>query len=230
MWSMASINGSLTKYGLPASSGVPYAITLGPDGAMWLTLTGGKILRAAFVFPAPTIAAVRNSGADGYLLAIQANSWVSIFGSNLTSGFSSRVWAAADIIGGNLPLSLDGVGVTVNGKHAYVEYISPTQINILAPDDAATGPVNVVVTNEFSSSPVFSTQMAAFSPAFFTFSPPNQRYVAGILLPGSDGTFNYLAPVGALGAGVLSRHATAGDIVELYATGFGPVNPMPPGG
>src|SRR5438309_684258 len=39
-----------------------------------------------------------------------------------------------------------------------------------------------------------------------------------------------LAPTGALGSGALSRPAKSGDILELFATGFGPTSPMPPAG
>jgi uncharacterized protein (TIGR03437 family) len=42
-------------------------------------------------------------------------------------------WASS-IMNGNLPTSLDGVTITVGGQLAYPDYISPTQINALAPD------------------------------------------------------------------------------------------------
>ena len=46
---------------------------------------------------------------------------------------------------GKLPTSLDGVSVNVGSKPAYVYFISPTQINVQAPD-VGTGPVPVTVT------------------------------------------------------------------------------------
>lgn len=180
-------------------------------------------------FLPPTISAVRNC-ADEYLQAIQSGSWVSIYGYNLAPAGSGRTWGAQDIVNGRLPLSLDGVKVTINGRPAPVEFISPTQINVLAPAGTATGPVDVVVNNESAVSAPFSIEVMTYSPAFFTFSPPNQKYIVAIAPPGSDGASVYLAPSGALGAGVLSRPARAGDIVELYATGFGPTNPAPPDG
>jgi uncharacterized protein (TIGR03437 family) len=141
------------------------------------------------------------------------------------------VWGAQDFVNGNLPLSLDGVRVAINGKPAAVESISPTQINVLAPNDtAAPGPVNVVVNNSNGTSAPFSTQLQAYSPAFFTFSPPNQRYITGVFPPGPEGSSDYLAPSGALGSNTSSRPAKAGDIVELYATGFGRTSPEPPEG
>jgi virginiamycin B lyase len=203
-------------------------ITLGPDGALWFA-DGSSIERAALVFPTPMVVDVRN-GADEYLQTIQSNAWVTIYGSNLAPTGSGRGWGEQDIVNGKLPLSLDGVSVTINGKPAYVEYISPTQVNVLAPDDAATGRVNVIVANGGSDSTAFSAEVQTYSPAFFTFSPPNQRYIAAIILGGPGGAFDYLAPSGSVGAGGSSRPAMGGEIVELYATGFGPTNPISPDG
>ncbi len=39
-----------------------------------------------------------------------------------------------------LPFNLDGVSVTINGKPAPVEYVSSSQINVLAPDDLLWAP------------------------------------------------------------------------------------------
>jgi len=109
--------------------------------------------------------------------------------------------------------------------------ISPTQLNVLAPDDDTSGPVNIMVTNQGTASAPFSAQLEMYSPAFFTFSPPNQRYIAAVFpLTNPDGSTEYLAPSGAFGTGASSRPARSGDIVQLYGTGFGPTNPKPPAG
>jgi hypothetical protein len=63
---------------------------------------------------------------------IQPGEWISIWGSNLASGSAS--W------NGNFPVSLGGTTVTINTKPAYLWYVSPTQINLQAPDDSATVP------------------------------------------------------------------------------------------
>jgi uncharacterized protein (TIGR03437 family) len=221
--------GTVTEYTLPASSTAPYAITSGPDGALWFTEPGGnQIGRAALVFTAPAIAAVTN-GADGDIKTIQSNSWVTIWGSNLAPAGSGRMWGAQDIIDGRLPLSLDGVSVTFNGKPGFVEYISPTQVNVLAPPDTAAGPASVVLKNGTASSTPFPAQLQTYSPAFFIFAPPNQKYIAAIC-PKPDGSFDYLAPVGAFGSSASSRPAKPGGIVALFGTGFGPTTPAPPPG
>ncbi len=47
---------------------------------------------------------------------------------------------------GTFTTSLGGASVTINGKVAYLSYVSPNQINAQAPDDTATGAVPVLVT------------------------------------------------------------------------------------
>src|SRR5438128_1483930 len=66
---------------------------------------------------------------------IQPGEWVSIYGTNLASG--TAVWT------GNFPTSLGGTSVTINGKSAYLWFVSAVQINVQAPDDTATGTVPV---------------------------------------------------------------------------------------
>src|SRR6202041_2402275 len=92
--------------------------------------------------------------------------WVTIFGTNLSE--STQVWQADDFVNGLLPTSLQGVSVTIDGLPAYVEYISPTQINVLAPDDAKTGSVQVQVTTAGQQSNSLTVQEQQFAPAFFT--------------------------------------------------------------
>src|SRR5579863_10471903 len=87
----------------------------------------------------PTITLVAN--AEGENPTIAPNTWVEIKGQNLSKPGDTRTWATSDFAGNQLPTKLDGVSVTVNGKNAYVYYISPTQINILTPPDATQGAV-----------------------------------------------------------------------------------------
>ena len=54
--------------------------------------------------------------------------YVELYGSNLST--TTRTWAGSDFNGPNAPTTLDGVSVKVNGKTAFVYYISPSQINI----------------------------------------------------------------------------------------------------
>src|SRR5580692_4108293 len=120
--------------------------------------------------------------------------------------------------GSNLPVSLDGVSVTINGKPAYVEYISSTQINAIAPDDDTIGQVPVQVTTPQGASYAGTVLKQKLSPAFFTFLSGTTSYVAAVHL---DGTL--VGP-----DGPSSRPAVSGEVIEIYGTGFGPTTPAAP--
>lgn len=146
---------------------------------------------------------------------LQAGSWVNIFGTNLAT--TSRIWKDSEIINGNLPTSLDGVSVNINGKPAYIYYISPTQINLQAPDDTATGSVAITVTNAAGTSNVATATLAAVAPAIFTL---DGTYPAAVI-PTAAG-FDYLGPTAKFS---YARPAKKGDVVAFFATGLGPASP-----
>ncbi len=88
---------------------------------------------------------------------IQPGAWVSIYGTNLASG--TAVWA------GDFPTTLGGTSVTINGRPAYLSFVSPAQINLQAPDDMATGAVPVVVTTGAGAATSLVT-LSPYAPAF----------------------------------------------------------------
>lgn len=149
-----------------------------------------------------------------FLPGIAPGAWITIDGLNLSA--TTRTWQASDFSGNNLPTELDGVQVTVNGKQAYVYYVSPTQLNVLAPDDSMAGPIPIGVINLQGVSNVVNATESAFSPALFAFSEPTGGYVAAV---GSDGA--YITP---------SAPAKPGDTILLYGTGFGSTTPAQPAG
>ncbi len=161
----------------------------------------------------PTITLVANAEGENPLIA--PNTWVEIKGQNLSKTGDSRTWASSDFIGSQLPIKLDGIGVTVNGKNAYVYYISPTQINILTPPDAMQGAVSVIVTNNGAASQPYTAQAQALSPSFFVFN--GGPYVAATHVGGA-----FIGPP-SLYPG-LSTPAKPGETVVLYANGFGPTS------
>jgi uncharacterized protein (TIGR03437 family) len=121
---------------------------------------------------------------------------------------------------------LDSVKVLVNGHAAYVYYISPTQINVLAPDDATIGPVPVQVSNSLGLSNLLTVTKQSFAPSFFTYSPQSGRYAIA-----EDATsFALVGPAGLLGSSTVTRPAVPGEILTLYATGLGPTLPAYPYG
>ena len=151
-----------------------------------------------------------------FLAGFSQGSWITITGANLSG--TTRIWTGADFNGNSLPTSLDQVSVTVDGKPAYIYYISPTQINALSPADAALGSVPVQVTYAGKTSNVLNAGEVAFSPALFMFTPQGQKYVAAVR---SDG--QYIGPA-SLYPG-LTVPAKTGDTLLLFGTGFGPTNP-----
>jgi uncharacterized protein (TIGR03437 family) len=163
----------------------------------------------------PALTSVVN--AAGFQPGIVANSWVTIKGTNLAS--TTGDWSSS-IVNGALPTSLDGVSVTMGGKPAYVYYISPGQLNVLAPDLPA-GPVSVTVTTAGGTSAVFATTANAYGPAFFTW--PNSQVVA------TRQDYSYAVKAGTF-AGAATVPAKPGDVIILWATGFGPTMPAAPGG
>ena len=98
-----------------------------------IALIGGAgALAAAPATPSGGIANAA-SGAAG----VASGAWTSIYGSNLAA--ATRTLASTDIVNNQLPTTLGGVGVQIDGKAAYPYFVSPSQINVLAPAGAASG-------------------------------------------------------------------------------------------
>jgi uncharacterized protein (TIGR03437 family) len=171
------------------------------------------LLQRAQALPAPSSRVTSVAGAADGGASISPGSFVSIYG----AGFSdtTRSWAASDFVGASLPTALDGVSVTINGKPAAVSFISPTQINVIAPDDPAAGIVDVQVTTPKGKSYPGSTNRLNASPAFFRFTDSRTTYAAAVH---TDGTL--VAQTGSLG-----RPAVAGETISIYGTGFGATDP-----
>lgn len=148
-----------------------------------------------------------NNAADGGPIA--PNTWMAIRGSNLAP--TTRVWQDSDFSAGQMPTQLDGVSVTVNGKPAFVYYISPGQVNVLSPPDPLPASAPVILTANGTASPPFNASAQALAPAFFTFDGSNiaATHANGSLLgpatlyPGS------------------STPALPGETIVLYGNGFG---------
>ncbi|MDQ6666488.1 MAG: IPT/TIG domain-containing protein [Acidobacteriota bacterium] len=170
--------------------------------------------------PKPAVTSGVMNGAS-FQPGISPNSWITITGTNLAS--TTRSWSDGDFAGGNLPTQLSCTSVMVNNKPAFVEYISPTQINAIAPDDGSSGPVQVTVTAAGQSSDAASAQLQPLAPAFFLF---DGKYLAATHVNGS-----LLGKAGLFpGAPNATTPANPGEVVIFYGTGFGPTNPaIPPG-
>jgi uncharacterized protein (TIGR03437 family) len=165
----------------------------------------------------PAITKVAN--AEGESLTIAPNTWVEVKGTNLApTGVSSPAcapgycWQSSDFVNSQLPTTLQGVSVTLNGEKAFVYYISPSQINILTPPDLKAGPVTVQVTNAGTSSASFTVQAQTYSESFFVFNGGN--YVVATHV-----NYSLIGPTSLFPG--LSTPAQPGETIIIYANGFG---------
>jgi uncharacterized protein (TIGR03437 family) len=105
-------------------------------------------------------------------------------------------------------------------RPAYIYFISPGQLNVLAPE-LGPGQVSVTVTNSGSTSAAVATTASLYGPAFFVW-PPNQPVA-------TRQDFSFTAKAGTF-ARATTVPAKPGEILILWATGFGPANPVAPPG
>ncbi|MGO9095481.1 MAG: choice-of-anchor tandem repeat GloVer-containing protein [Bryobacteraceae bacterium] len=180
--------------------------------------TMGTVFRLALA--STTLPAISQSGGvvsgASFQPGVAPNSWITIFGTNLSS--ITDTWANA-IVNGNLPTSLDDVRVSVGGEPAYISYISPTQINALAPD-VGTGTVPVTVTNSIGTSSAVTAAVQTAQPAFFLWGNYAVATTQDYGLAVKNGTF----------PGVTTVPAKPGEVIILWGTGFGPTSPSAPEG
>jgi uncharacterized protein (TIGR03437 family) len=178
------------------------------------------LAQASAQSPVPVVAAVATASGFGAYNGVAApGSYVEIYGSNLAG--TSRGWAAGDFNGNTAPTALDGVTVTVNGAAAYVNYVSPGQVNIQIPDNTPTGGVvPVVVSYQGQSSngaalTINTQEPGLLAPA--SFQVGGRQYVVAIHGAGGALVSNGSIP------GVPAAPAVAGETLTFYGTGFGPV-------
>jgi uncharacterized protein (TIGR03437 family) len=164
--------------------------------------------------PGPLILGVTDGAA---FQAGSANgNWVTITGYGLSN--TTRIWQDNDFVNNQLPTTLDNVRVTIQGQPAFPYFISPTQINVLAPDNTITNNrLSVRVTNNGVTGNAFDANSLPRNPEFFRF---DGRNIAAVHL---DGT---LVGKVDLFPGVTTRPVRPGDTISLYGTGCGATNPV----
>ena len=194
-------------------------ITINPaNGSTALTIPVNLTLSAG---NAPTIqtGGVITAAAFGGFSTISPGTYIEIYGSNLST--TSRPWTATDFNGVEAPTALDGVTVALNGRPAFVNYISPGQVNVIVPGNLGTdGIALLTLSNSAGVTSPYPINVAALKPGLLApanFVIDGKQYVAALF---PDGTF--VLPVGAV-PGVVSRPAKPGETITLYGIGFGPV-------
>ena len=207
---------------IKAQLNFPSGLTFDANGNLYLADRNNLKIRKISPPPVPAIRTT-NPVLTSFLgnAGFSSNTYVEIYGSNFST--SQRLWAGSDFSGSNAPTSLDGTSVTVNGKPAFVYYISPGQVNINTPEDTATGPVAIQVKGPLGLSNVVMANRATISPTLQSvpqFNIGGKQYVVALTPDFST----FIGRVGML-QGVAFQPAKSGDVISIYALGCGPTNP-----
>jgi uncharacterized protein (TIGR03437 family) len=184
----------------------------------------GQVL-GANTAPAISAGGVVSASAFGAFPSTAPGSWIEIYGSNLA--VDSRSWTASDFYGVNAPTSLDGTSVTIGGQAAFIDYISPGQVNALVPSNVATGTQPITITVAGATTTAYSVTVNPVQPGLDappSFNIGGTQYAVALFAGGA-----FVLPEGAI-AGLNSRPAQPGDEIVLYGIGFGPVTPNIPAG
>lgn len=207
---------------LSAQLNFPSGMTVDSVGNLYFADTRNFKIRKISIPPGP---AVRTDNpvltSFGGKAGFSSNTYVEVYGANFAT--TQRLWGGNDFNGVNAPTSLDGVSVTVNGRPAFIYFISPNQININTPEDTATGPVAIQVRTPLGTSNTVMVNRARLSPTLQTvpqFNVDGKQYVVAL-------TPDFSTFIGRPGLlpGVSFALAKPGDTVSIYALGCGPTNP-----
>jgi len=159
-------------------------------------------LQPLSIFNAASYAPITNPVAPG--------EFVTIYG----SGLSSVTQSAQSL---PLPLTLGNVKVTVNGRPAALDYVSPTQINLLIPIETAETYATFQVTNNKVASNQVTVYTNLTAPGVFTAANLDGTFPLGIG-PAAVTHLNYSVVTE-------DNPAVAGETLVLYLTGLGAVTP-----
>jgi len=173
-----------------------------------------------------SLGVISASGYGGFS-ALAPGTWMEIYGTNLAN-VRLQNWAAADFNGNTAPTALGGTTVTIGGQPAFIDYVSPGQVNAQVPSNIATGPQPVIVQTPGGTSAAYTitvntTEPGLLAPAVFDLG--GQQYVAAL---DTNGT-TYVLPTGAV-SGIAAAPAQPGQTIVFYGVGFGTVTPNSPAG
>jgi uncharacterized protein (TIGR03437 family) len=162
------------------------------------------------VLGTPQITSVKTSSGGSQ---IAQNTWIEVHGSALSTT-APRIWNGSDFTGTQMPTQLDGVSVTVNGKPAFVYFVSGSQVNVLTPLDSTTGPVQVQLKNNLGTSNTTSVSEVTDSPALILAG--STEYVVA-----QHSDYSLVGPAALDQPGYTFTPAHVGETVLLYGFGFG---------
>ncbi len=167
---------------------------------------------------------VISASAYGGFGAVAPGSWMEIYGNNLANVLTGS-WDSG-FKGNQAPTNVSGTTVTIGGQSAFIDFVSPGQVNAQVPSGLASGNQPVVVTTAGGSSAAYNIVVNATEPGLLApavFNLPAGQYVAATF---PDGVTFVLPPV----AGAPTARAKPGDTIIFYGIGFGLVTPNIPAG
>ena len=222
-----TIAGSAQGYGGdggPAASATfanPVGLCFDKSGNIYISDNNNNVIRTFPIVSSTATKPVVSSGgvvsasAFGAFTAIAPGSWIEIYGSNLAA--DSRSWGSSDFTGINAPTTLDGTTVTIAGLNAYIDYISPGQVNAQVPAGVGPGQQNVIVNTAGGASSAVTVQVNITEPGVYApYTVSGTHYIGAVF---SDGA-TYVMPPGSV-SGITSRQAHVGETITIYGIGFG---------
>jgi uncharacterized protein (TIGR03437 family) len=208
-----------------ASLGGPVALASDAQGNIYVDEPDSQRIRKLSPAPLASSVVITSVNTAAGNPEISQNAWMEIKGVNLAAASvgDGVVWSSApEFLQGRMPTQLNGVSVTVNGKPAFIYFVSVGQVNALSPLDSATGDVSVVVTNGTVPSAPFPVKLRPASPSFLRFGATS--YIAATH---GDVNASLLGPGSMSVPGYTFTPAKPGETIVLYAVGFGlPVSPL----
>jgi uncharacterized protein (TIGR03437 family) len=194
-----------------------------PTDANYVVILAVTLPDVAPVQPSVAPNGVVTATSFGGYAAAAPGSFIEIYGSNLSN--TKRGWTGSDFTGNNAPTSLDGVTVTIGGKPAFVNFVSPGQVNVQVPADVPVGGALPVIVSfkGLDSDPVMLPIQASAAGllAPSTFSVFGKQYVVAVHSDSGDYVSNGNLPG-------FPEPALPGETLIFYGIGFGPVTPTTP--
>ncbi|MCZ6681769.1 MAG: hypothetical protein O7B26_01220 [Planctomycetota bacterium] len=194
-------------YGATVADGDEWGRLFAPGGGPEAGATFSAV-HEAFFLPPPEPPLFPMEGvvnAASFLPEIAPGGITSIFGVGLS--FGSQTATALP-----LPTTMNAVTVRVNGVPAPLFFVSSGQINFLM-DFLGAGEVDVVVSNAGVDSAPIRVRLVPAAPAIFTLTQGDPGQGA-VLIAGTNLVAGNLP-------GLPSRPARPGEVIAIFATGFG---------
>jgi len=197
---------------LLASLNSEFGVTIDAGGNLYFTDSANNRVRKVSgvgAAIAPTYSSTSIGNAASFGVGATPGGLLTVSGKNLSINGNGIVLAGV----APWPTTLAGVSVFVNGAPAGIYGLASLngveQVSIQVPYEASGSSITVAVNNGRAPGPSLSVPLLAAQPGLFVYNGSN-----GAFLHGASNTLI-----------TASSPATAGEVVVLYATGLGAVNP-----